>query len=369
MKLQLRPYQERANQLLRDSFQKGNKRVILCLPTGAGKTFTFSMIAKQAAERNPNKKVLILTDRIELLTQAGGALRRIGLEIGFIASGVSMLHAQCQIIVGMVETYHRRVKRGLELKDLGLIIIDEAHKGNFKKIIKHHQDIPIIGATATPTNQSRKDPLKNYFEDIVVGTDIPELIKLGYLSKPRYFAVKLEISAKTANNGDYKAGELFNDMNKMTVYDGCVDNYKAHALGKKTIVFCVNMEHARLTAEKFTEEGFNAKYITSDDDKVTRTQVLKWFSETKDAILSNCGILTTGYDEPTIECVLLNRATKSLPLFLQMVGRGSRVTEEKKEFTVIDMGNNLETHGLWDNHRDWEDIFFNPKKPKDGGRD
>jgi superfamily II DNA or RNA helicase len=368
--MNLRPYQTNAIQTLADSFRNGNKSVIFCLPTGGGKTVCFSEIARRAIAKNPTKKVLILTDRIELLSQAGGALRRAGLDIGVIMANGSSMIPRNNVIVGMVETYARRIAKGWKINNLSLIIIDEAHKGNFKKIINLHsqdENIRIIGATATPITSSKKDPLKNYYADIVVGTDIAELIELGFLAKPRYFAVKADITAKIGSDGDYKTADLFKDFNKKSVYEGCVDNYTAHAKNKKTLVFCVNIEHAQNTCQSFIEAGYEqVKYMVSEGiTPIERKQMLKWFAETPNAILVNVGILSTGFDEPTVECVILNRATKSLPLYLQMVGRGARVTPEKDNFIVIDMGNNVASHGFWNDVRDWKEMFFNPNQPKE----
>lgn len=367
--MKLREYQNQAIQELSDCFKNGKRRVVFCLPTGGGKTICFSEIARRVVSKNINNKVLILTDRIELLSQAGGSLMRAGLDIGLIMAGGTSMIPRNQVIVGMVETYARRVTKGWKINGLALIVIDEAHKGNFKKIINHHKDddVFIIGATATPISSSKKDSLKNYYEDIIVGTDIPELIGLEFLANPKYYAVKAEITAKAGSNGDYKERDLFNDFNKKVLYDGCVENYRIHALGKKTLIFCVNIEHAKNTAQSFVDAGFlSTRYIVSEGiTPLERKKMLKWYSETPNAILVNCGILTTGFDEPSIECVMLNRATKSLPLYLQMVGRGARVTEDKSRFIVIDMGNNIGTHGFWDDYRDWRQIFFDTTPPKD----
>jgi superfamily II DNA or RNA helicase len=366
--IQLREYQEKSIQAIRQSFAQKHQNLIFCLPTGGGKTLTFSEIARRTLEKDALARVLILTDRIELLTQAGGALHRSGMEVGLIMAGRSSYIPRNRVIVGMVETFYRRLQKGWQIPHLKLIILDEAHKGNFKKIIKHFEgsEVKIIGATATPLSQSTKDPLKNYFSDIVVGTDIPELIELGYLAKPKYYAVKLNITAHTGSDGDYKLNELYDDFNKVKVYEGVLENYQAHALGKKTLVFCVNIEHAQKTTQVFMDAGHSARCLTSLDDATTRKEILKWFAQTPEAILINCGVLTTGFDEPSIECIILNRATKSLPLYLQMVGRGARVIPGMKDqFAIIDMGNNLYTHGRWEMRRDWEKIFLFPKQAKE----
>ncbi|MDJ1498987.1 helicase-related protein, partial [Cytophagaceae bacterium DM2B3-1] len=279
-------------------------------------------------------RVLILTDRIELLHQAASTLGKAGIQTGILSAGMKHIPRQ-RVVVAMVETYYRRLKKGWSLPDLKLIIIDEAHKGNFRKVIDLHTDTPIIGATATPIASSKFEPLKHYFDDIVVGTQIHLLIESGYLSRPRYFAIPIEITAKKGSDGEYKASELFSDFDKPALYNGCVANWQQHALGKKTLVFCVNIAHTIQTANAFGAVHDQVRYVTSDTPIDERQATLLWFSQTNDAILVNCGILTTGFDEPTVECILLNRATRSLPLYLQMCGRGSRTTAAKREFVII----------------------------------
>ncbi|MDJ1497384.1 DEAD/DEAH box helicase family protein [Cytophagaceae bacterium DM2B3-1] len=362
-KLALRGYQEECIQAIAQKHQSGTKRVILCLPTGAGKTVTFSEITRRTLEAAGLGRILILVDRIELLYQAAATLRKAGLEVGLLKAGVKYMPSQ-EVVVAMVETYYKRVKKGWSLPDLHLIIIDEAHKGNFRKVIDLHPDLPIIGATATPVAASKHDPLKDYFEDIVIGTEIHLLIEAGYLATPRYFAVPMEITASTGYDGEYKNSELYTDFNKPKLYRGCVSNQQEHALGKKTVIFCVNIAHTQLTAQAFREVHEQVRTVTSYTSDEERQATLQWFAHTPDAILVNCGILTTGFDEPSIECIILNRATQSLPLYLQMCGRGSRTTATKEEFIIIDMGNNILEHGLWHVPRDWSYLFHSGKPPK-----
>ncbi|MDJ1503526.1 DEAD/DEAH box helicase family protein [Cytophagaceae bacterium BD1B2-1] len=361
--LQLRDYQQESIERLAEKHQSGKKRVILCLPTGAGKTVTFSEISRRTLEGISRGRVLILTDRIELLHQAASTLQKAGLQAGLLSAESKHMPRQ-KVVVAMVETYYRRIKKGWKLPDLKLIIIDEAHKGNFRKVIDLHQDLYIIGATATPIAASKFEPLKNYFEDIVVGTEIHLLIESGYLSRPRYFAVPIQLTARIGTDGDYKNNELYNDFNKGVLYQGCVSNWQKHALGKKTLIFCVNIAHTIHTAQAFGEVCSQVRYVTSETPDEERQATLRWFSHTDGAILVNCGILTTGFDEPSVECIILNRATQSLPLYLQMCGRGSRTTSTKKEFIIIDMGNNLDEHGLWHEPRDWSYLFWTGKAQK-----
>ncbi|MDP1745415.1 MAG: helicase-related protein, partial [Bacteroidota bacterium] len=102
------------------------------------------------------------------------------------------------------------------------------------------------------------------------------------------------------------------------------------------------------------------RHLDNTNSDQERKDILHWFKTKPDAILTSVGILTTGFDEPTVETIILNRATKSLTLFYQMIGRGSRILPNKSEFTVIDLGNNALRFGLWDSYIDWQAIFRAP---------
>lgn len=365
--MQLRDYQLESIRGLKESFAKKQQRVILCLPTGAGKTITFCELARLTVTKDPRARVLILTDRVELLYQAGGSLYKTGMTAGLLDAKAKYM-PKTQVVVAMVETYFKRAKKGWNIPNLKLIIVDEAHKGNFRKVVDLHPDIHIVGATATPVATSKRNPLNQYFDDIVNKIDVAALVDQGYLASPRYFATAVQVNASiSSSTGDYKENELYQDYNKTELYEGCFKNYKLHANGRKTLIFCVNIAHSENTAREFRKNlpEEQVRFLTSLTPDLERKLMLRWFDRTPNAVLINCGILTTGFDQPDVECVILNRSTNSLPLYMQMIGRGSRTTAEKKEFIVIDMGNNIKKHGCWDDFRDWDDIFKNPAKKRD----
>lgn len=363
--MQLRPYQDKAITDIRTKFQEGKKRVIFCLPTGGGKTVVFSSMAKQAVEAG--SRVMILTNRTELLTQAGGTLAKVGLKPELIAAGQRYLKPS-KAYVAMVETLYRRVNRLSFRQSLGkldLIIIDEAHIGAFRKIIEAFPDSHIIGATATPLSASKKHPLNDLYDDIVEPVTISELVRDKFLMPAKTFGAKEEIGKLAVKNGEYTDQSQMDHFGKKSHYDGVVIQYEKLAPGKKAICFCVNQEHAVKTAEAFNEAGISARFLISDKKQCPdseRAVIKKDFAAGKFQVLVNCGILTTGYDEPSIQCVIVDRKTKSLPLWMQMCGRGSRIYPGKENFTIIDMGSNFLEHGLWQQDTDWSEIFHNPIK-------
>lgn len=359
----LRPYQISLIQSLRDELLSGKNRLIAQLATGGGKTFTFCSIIKSALSKR--SRVLILTDRIELLSQAGGSLESFGLYPMNIEAG-QYPDLEYDLHVAMVETLNRRVDQ-LDyiryLDRLDLVIIDECHIRNFTKIFDHiRPETTVLGFTATPVRQGRKQHLSLEYQKIVEGVSIGELIQDGYLSKPHYFGVKTDLSSIGSKMGDYDQQQVAEMFTEQKLYIGVVENYEKLTPGKKAIVFSSNIQNSIEVAEEFELHGYPVKHLDSTFSKSEREDVLKWFADSPDGILCNVGILTRGFDQPDIEVVILYRATKSLPLVLQMIGRGSRTTTTKKDFYILDFGNNIQEHGFWHIDRPW--TLAMPKKKK-----
>jgi superfamily II DNA or RNA helicase len=361
--MQLRDYQEKLITGLATKLSEGLRKIIGQLATGGGKTVVFAGICYRYIMKS-KKRVLILVDRKELLHQTRKtAYNAFGLTCQPIVAGMKFI-PDADIYVGMVETSHRRMEQ-IKQKGIGLVIIDEAHKGAFTKMHEHFPEQLIIGFTATPLSSSKKNPLKNYYDDIVCGVDIPELISNGHLCQnitwaPKETVDRLSLSVKGNDFDDRLMGETFSRPKYIT---NTVSAYEKWAKGTKTIIFNVNISHSEEVTKEFTSKGYNCRHLDSEMPKEVRDEILAWFAATPDAIMCNVGIATTGFDEPTIETVIVNKATLAMTLWLQMCGRGSRPTPAKSMFTVIDMGGNAIYHGDWNQSRDWEDIFHNPPKP------
>ena len=375
MIMQLRPYQEQSVTELSLNF-KDHQRQILCLPTGGGKTIVFSDIVEKAAKRGT--VTLVLTDRTELFKQTIKALAKFNIVTEEISPKRKEVYKKATVYVGMVETLKRR-KELLDELPIELIICDEAHKQNFNKILDAFPEAYTIGATATPVGKH----LHTYYTNIVHTVDVPELVDNGYLVPCKPFQMVDDFSDLEVKRGDYTTKSLGEHFQKTIIYDGVVKWWKQKAMGKKTIVFNCSIEHSEAVTEHFKQAGISAESITSKTSPEERKRILSAFANNSFSVLNNCGILTTGYDEPSIGCVILNRATESLPLFLQMIGRGSRLidgktgflptreerllsisTSSKPNFTVLDFGGNHDRHGLWCEAREWS--IDKPKRKKTG---
>ena len=363
----LRPYQQEFTENLARKLFQGKRKIIAQLATGGGKTICFASISKRFTDKS-GKQVLILVHRKELMLQTKRTLmNNFNIDAQIIVAGMKTI-PDADVFVGMVETVKRRIPL-LEEKNIGLVIIDEAHIANFNKIHDHFPESFFIGFTATPLAAAKDKPLKTFYEDIVCGIDIPDLIKMESLCVNETYAAK-----DSVNRNDIKVigGEF--DMHSMAILfskpyfiDGVVKMYQKKADGTKAIVFNTNIDHSLKVMYAFIEAGYKCRHIDGETDSDERELILAWFEITDGAILCNVGIATTGFDEPSIQTVIVNRATMSMPLWLQMTGRGSRPTEDKSIFTILDMGGNVTTHGDWSDKRNWEDIFWNPPKKSNNG--
>lgn len=362
--MKLRPYQEKG---VIDSATKlalGKRKIICQLATGGGKTVMFSAITNRYITRN-NKSVLILVHRIELLQQTRRTLyNAFNITAQPIVAGMKTI-PPAQVYVGMVETVNNRVAK---LPNIGLVIIDEAHIAVHNKMHDHFPDQFIIGFTATPLSANRKKPLNMFYEDIVCCVDIPELIKSGSLCQNITRAPKdvVDRASLSMKGGDFQEGLMGMAFSKPRYVENTVKAYERYGKGTKTIIFNVTIDHSQQVNAAFHSAGYPSKHLDGEMSKQERIAILRWFADTPDAILNNVGVLTAGFDEPTIETVIVNRATMSMPLWLQMTGRGARPNPQKEMFTIIDLGGNAAVHGDWSYARDWEGMFFNPPKPGEG---
>lgn len=350
--IQLRPYQNETAHLLQLGF-KVHKRQIAALPTGSGKTVLFSEMCRRAAMKNT--QTLICTDRLELFSQTLKHIGSASLNPQILDAKTKIFYPGAPITVAMVETIFNRYKKGL-LKDYSprLLVIDEAHKGSFFKILDIFPNAYVVGCTATPRNKD----LHKYYTNIVSPIDIPELVDQGYLCRCEPYQMQDSFDDVKVVRGEYDEKQLFAHYDKKVLYKGVIEKWieKCGANGgMKTICFCVNIAHSIRTCEEFNAAGIVAKVVTSKTSEDERKQILKEFEAGAFPVLVNCGILTTGVDIPSIRCVLLNRATQSLTLFLQMIGRGSRpdLPSGKLQFIVLDFGMNHTRHGLWQQAREW----------------
>jgi type I site-specific restriction endonuclease len=334
------------------------------LPTGGGKTVIFSEIVRRYIELF-NKKVVVLTHRIELCKQTSKMLNGFEVKNKIINSKIKSLPDQdnYSCFVAMVETLKNRLNDELlEIDNVGLVIIDEAHYNSFRKLLSSFKNSFILGVTATPLSSNIKLPMNENYDELIIGDTINSLIENGFLAKATTYSYDVGLtSLKVGINGDYTVKSSEDLYNNMVMQEKLLHAYTEKSLGKKTLIFNNGINTSLYVYDTFREAGFAIRHLDNTNSPEDRKEILDWFKNTPDAILTSVGILTTGFDEPTVETIILNRATKSLTLYFQMIGRGSRKLENKDSFIVIDLGNNAARFGLWSEPIDWQHIFKAPE--------
>ncbi|GAB4164198.1 MAG: DEAD/DEAH box helicase family protein [Winogradskyella sp.] len=332
------------------------------LPTGGGKTVIFSEMVRQYL-KNHDKKVLVMTHRIELCNQTSKMLTSFGVTNKVVNSKANLDdQAEYSCFVAMVETLNNRLNDDkLDISDVGLVIIDEAHYNSFTKLFKFFENAFILGVTATPLSSNKELPMKDNYDELITGETIENLIENEFLARCETFAYDMGLtSLEVGSNGDYTVKSSEDLYTSPAMLQKTVDAYKKHSFGKKTLIFNNGINTSISVYYAFREAGLPIMHLDNTATKKQRKQILEWFHKTPNAILTSVSILTTGFDEPTIDTIILNRATKSLTLYYQMIGRGSRILNNKEKFTVIDLGNNLYRFGPWGADLDWQLIFKSP---------
>jgi superfamily II DNA or RNA helicase len=332
------------------------------LPTGGGKTVIFSEIVRQYL-KNHNKKVLVMTHRIELCKQTSEMLTSFGV-VNKVVNSTANLDDQDRYIcfVAMVETLNNRLQENkLDISDIGLVIIDEAHYNSFTKLFKFFEKSFILGVTATPLSSNRNLPMKDNYDELITGESIQNLIENEFLARAEMYQYDMSLtSLEVGANGDYTVKSSEDLYTGAAMLDKLLESYEKHSGGKKTLIFNNGINTSIQVYHSFRAAGYPIMHLDNTASKKQRKQILTWFRETPNAILTSVSILTTGFDEPTIDTIILNRATKSLTLYYQMIGRGSRILNNKSSFKVIDLGNNCYRFGPWGSDLDWQLIFRSP---------
>ena len=348
--MQLRDYQVEAITNVKKSFLNDAKSVLLTLPTGAGKTVIFSQITKLAKSRGSN--VLILVHRKELIDQAGDKLTKANVKYGIIAAGHKPIDSNVQ--VASVQTLINRLNN---LWIPSIIIIDEAHHAvasSWQKIFEFYKTALKLGVTATPMRMTGAG-LGEVFDDLIIGSTIPELVELGHLAKHEVYAPpnKLNLDKIRTIRGDFNKKEVEDELDKVDIVGDAVDNYRKLGQNKPAIAFCISVKHGQYVTNKFKEAGYTAELITGSMKSDDRKTLVDNFKNGKVQILVSIDVVSEGFDVENCSVAILLRPTQSEGLYIQQVGRVLR-PEPNKTAIVLDHVGNTKRHGFVDDIREFD---------------
>lgn len=353
----LRDYQTECLKSIWDAYKKGVRRQLVCLPTGTGKTVIFAQMPKYFRMR---KRMLVVAHRQELLDQARDQLRRANPKLRIdIEQAGRRAEPDANVVVASVQTIGRKGSKRIGLlppEQFSIIVIDEAHHSvasTYKNVIAHfglmQDDTPklLLGVTATPKRGDNRG-LDEVYQDITFSRNIRQMIEANYVCPIVGYRVTsdVDLGGVAVRMGDFAAGQLSRRVNVFTRNDLVVRAHQELVNRRKTIVFCVDVDHAHDMADAFNSHDIPCRAVWGKMPTQDRADALASFREGDVRVLTNCNVLSEGYDEPTVESIIMARPTKSGLLYAQMVGRGTRLAPGKRRLTVIDVVDNSARHRL-----------------------
>ena len=344
--MELRPYQQEAEQAILDQWASGVDRTLLVLPTGCGKTIVFCALTRELVSQG--KRVLIMAHRGELLDQAADKLlKATGLRCAVEKAEESCLGSWFRVVVGSVQTLMREKRLEQFPPDyFDTIIVDEAHhclSDSYQRVLGHFSGAKVLGVTATPDRGDMRN-LGQYFESLAYEYSLPRAIREGYLSpiKALTLPLQVDLSAVGVQSGDFKAGDLGTALDPYL--QSIAEEMKLHCADRKTVVFLPLVATSRKFRDILNSKGFRAAEVNGNSED--RAQILADFDAGKYNVLCNSMLLTEGWDCPSVDCVVVLRPTKVRSLYCQMVGRGTRLAEGKDHLLLLDFLWHTDRHEL-----------------------
>ncbi|KKN71059.1 hypothetical protein LCGC14_0424760 [marine sediment metagenome] len=360
--MKLRDYQNEAIDSIYDYFRSNDGNPLIVIPTGGGKSVVQAEFVRGVITQYPRQRMMLLTHVQELLQQNGAELIQqwpdASLRLGYYSAGLKSRDTDSQITIAGIQSVY---KRALEFGAIDLIWIDEAHLvpkkgfGMYLQFINELREVnprlKIIGMTATPYRLDSgmlHRGVGSIFTDICYDTDILRLVRNGYLAPltTRLGKKRADLGGVKIRGGEYVPGDLEKAMNKDDVVvsavtetiDKCSDR-------KKWLVFCSGVKHAHHVRDEFRERLISSETITGETPKGLRAVIIDRFKRGEIRALTNINVLTTGFNVPDIDAMIVLRPTKSTGLHVQMMGRGMRMAPGKENCLVLDFAGNILKHG------------------------
>jgi len=354
--MELKPHQVAAHDAIFSRLSEGVDSQLCALPTGTGKTFLACEVSRSF------QRTLFCCHREELVRQTAETMNRVypALPIGFIAPGLHEIDAP--FVVAMIQTLHRR-KEKIPQDHFDLVVIDEAHHGmarTWRETAEHFTPRLRLGLSATPERLDGSD-LSNLFSEISYEMTVAQAINQNYLVPvlARQCLTSCSLAKVRTTAGDFNEKDLSAAIDCQERNRFIVEKYREHAPGRKAVAFCVSIAHAQHIAEAFQEAGITADWLAGNSPD--RQEKLQRFASGEIRVLASCQVLTEGFDDKTVDCVLLCRPTKSRSLFAQMIGRGLRLAEGKQDCLVLDF---IDVSGKHSLATAWRFLGY-PRQPKD----
>ena len=346
----LRPYQQRAIDMLADSFRNRHKAPVLVAPTGSGKTRLAAAICERAV--NKGNHVLFLAPRRGLVFQTSDSFRELGIDTVMIMAGEDY-DPRHMVDVASIDTLVARIGKDYitnalqSVKKSTIIIVDEAHTSvskaradilNAVKAGEYGHGKLLIGLTASPC-VAGGGGLGGVYDDLLVPVSMHELIDGGYLAKPRYFAApKPDLSGVKVTAGEYKQDDLGDVFADSVLMGDVLTNWEKIARNTTTVIFTPTRANAAELVDRFNRAGYASEYVDANTKDPVREQIYHRLQTGQTKCLMNVGIVSMGVDIPAIQTVVMATATKSIAKWMQAIGRALRPSDGKECAYIIDHG-------------------------------
>lgn len=352
---ELRSYQHKLLEDIDNAFLAGYRRPLVVLPTGGGKTVIFSEAIRR--EFVAHRKSLTIAHRREIIGQTSNKLRAAGVVHGIIMAGVQP-RPTLDVQVASVQTLFARGIRSdrMTMPPADLGIVDEAHHSpatTYRRILEAYPEARWLGFTATPQRGDGRG-LGDFFDVLIEGPQVPELVELGFLVPTRVYAPFIpDLAGIKTIGGDWIASQLAERMDKTKLVGDIVEHWLKHGEDRTTVAFAASVAHSVHIRDAFRDAGIRAEHIDGSTPKDERDATLAQLASGEITVMANCQVLCEGWDLPEVACCILARPTKSMGLYRQMIGRTLRPAEAKTNAIILDHAGRVFRHGFAEDHVEW----------------
>lgn len=337
----LRPYQASLEEATREAFRRGRRRVLVQLPTGGGKTTIAASMIRGAVARG--RRCLFLAHRKELIVQAADRLEQHGVACGILMGNHPRASSRAPVQVASVQTLRRRAA----IPPADFVFVDECHRtlgASYLWVLEQLPSAWVVGLSATPYRQDGRG-LGEVYEELVQGPGIEQLTSDGFLVPVEIYAPELGTMLGRPKGTDWSEAELEEKLNRRALVGDLVEHWRERAAGRPTVAFAVSRAHSEAIARQFREAGIEARHLDGSTPADERAGMLRDLAAGRIQVVSNCAVLTEGWDSPPVSCAILARPTLSRSLWIQMAGRVLRTHPGKAGAIILDHGGCARLHG------------------------
>jgi DNA repair protein RadD len=344
----LRPYQDDVVAKIEAAIAAGKRRILLVMPTGGGKT----VVAGEMIERYSQayRSTLVLAHRVEIIRQTSVKLFARDIAHGLIKAGFAP-RPMARVQVASVQTLWTRAVRSeaMTLPPAQLLVVDECHHATamtWRKLIDAYPEAVLIGLTATPCRGDGRG-LGGIFEVMIEAPQVAELIALKYLVRSRVYApVDPDLTGVHTRHGDYVENELAERMDRDKLVGDIVTHWHKFGERRRTVVFACNVAHSLHLRNEFVRSGVRAEHLDGETPKDDRDDMITRLATGETELITNCMVLTEGFDLPDLGCIVLARPTRKMGLYRQMIGRALRPADGKPDAIILDHSGAVFAHGF-----------------------